>query len=1604
MTESNSRIPSHPDAHVADLVDDYLHGLLDAFIRAEVERHCDACPACKAALEDARRRLVALQAAPPTEASETLVQNTMRKVDAYRLDRKVRWRRFVAIAGGGLAAAVLLLAGLQIYNANLSATPYDLIVLGQRDLLASTNGSLRILLRDGKTYAPLANVPVAVMLVDRVSTKTAILANFTTDAHGSGQPRFALPDWADGAYGLRVVAQTAGTPETADLNVTLKRSSKVMLTSDKPVYQPGQVIHVRALALRRPDLHPVVDQPATFSVVDPKGNVVFKQQGKTSRYGITAADCPLDSEILEGAYTILCKAGDVESRLAVEVKKYVLPKFKVALKLDKPFYKPGDTIKFTVQADYFFTKPVAGADVDVDADVSQEMPGRPPAHFSGRTDSKGAASFNLPVPAPENGSTGPWHFHFGATVVDSAGQKQTASAEPVASSWPALIEAIPEAAYLVQGAPNKVYLLVSYLDGRPTGRVRVTVKLGGGGDGVNVETDEYGAAEIELPVDHWRRSNGGERLSLGLSAVDKKGREIAQDLPSLQFGPADDLLIRPDKAVYRGGDTMNLTAFGGVGPVFVDLIKEGQTLLTETIEMVDGKGEASVDLPADVFGTVQIVGYRVDAKGTPQRKTRVVYVRPAAEVHIAATLDPGKKTYKPGERPTLRLKLTDKEGRACPGAVSLAGVDEAVFSVLPQRPGTEQEFYTQGKELMEPVYKVHPWSPDAARSDRYELALFAAASWVDASNHSAGGKPMPLDGAAPAFQKGIASAVPVYSLETQSYPAKVEQTAELRTERLDLMKGAWVGLVVACIVVILLAFWFFVQTSALVKTLATGYVVIPLLLIAAAAFSTHEGFAPVLLLSKRQMARVSKSSPISEFAAAEGMPLGSDWGGDDPVPPPPPGIAAAQTRIREMFPETLLWRPELITDDDGTASLPLELADSITTWRLSASAVTADGKLGTTQLPVKVFKDFFVDLNLPVALTRGDEVSVPVVVYNYLDKPQAVTLTLADGDWFTRLDGAEQRLDLAAGEVRSVQYRVRAEKVGAYTLTVAAVGADDSDAVKRAIEIVPDGHRVEQVVNGTLEKQVDISLNLPEERIPGSEKAFVKIYPSSFSQLVEGLDNIFRMPNGCFEQTSSTTYPNVLALDYLKRTNQSAPAVRVKAERFIQSGYQRLLSFEVPGGGFDWFGRAPANRALTAYGLMEFTDMARVHDVDAQVIERTRRWLLDQRQSDGSWAPDDHKMHDDALGGAAGDDARLAQTAYIAWAVFGDPAAANRAYLTLTYLKSRNPESIKDAHMLALVCNALLAVDEHNADAAPYLDRLEAMKHFSGDGKFTWWEQAAGGRTTFYGAGASGNIETTALAALALIRAGRYPDTTRQALTWLTAQKDENGTWYSTQATVLSLRALLAGTGKPLGGDGERVIEVRVNGDLTETLRIPADQADVLKQVDLSSRLKTGKQVLTLSEASGAAVGFQASFRYNEPDAGPAVRKDPFAVELTYDRTEMPVGERIQATTRVVNQTGRAAPMVMMELPVPPGFSFSMEDIVEAMRVNKRIAKCQMQPRTVLLYLTGLDAGESLKIMYHLRATMPAKVAAAGARVYEYYDPDQRGSSPATRLTVLSRE
>jgi hypothetical protein len=417
---------------------------------------------------------------------------------------------------------------------------------------------------------------------------------------------------------------------------------------------------------------------------------------------------------------------------------------------------------------------------------------------------------------------------------------------------------------------------------------------------------------------------------------------------------------------------------------------------------------------------------------------------------------------------------------------------------------------------------------------------------------------------------------------------------------------------------------------------------------------------------------------------------------------------------------------------------------------------------------------------------------------------------------------------------------------------------------------------------------------------------------------------------------------------------------------------------------------------------MEFQDMAKVHDVDPKLIERTRRWLLSKRNQDGSWSPGSHGLHEDPTRGRSEEIARLSTTAYIAWAVYAGQKSSSDGRATLDYLLTFRPERIDDPYVLALVCNALLALSPSGEGAQPYLERLDGLKQQTVDGKQVFWQQKADTRTTFYGGGHGGAVETTALAALAIMKAWSAPATTRAALNWLVAQKDGNGTWHSTQATVLALKALVAATEAPLGEGQERRIEIALGQQFQKEIVIPANESDVMKQLDLSKLLTPGAQELSITERSQTGAGYQVAFRYHVPSEPPGSHRrpvEPLTIDIAYDRTELEVGGTVKATATVTNRMATTAPMVMVDLPIPGGFAIESEDLAKLVKEEK-IAKYQVTARQAIVYLRGLEPGKPLKLDYRLKATMPVKVSVAPARVYEYYDPDKQGRSAGTRLVV----
>jgi uncharacterized protein YfaS (alpha-2-macroglobulin family) len=548
--------------------------------------------------------------------------------------------------------------------------------------------------------------------------------------------------------------------------------------------------------------------------------------------------------------------------------------------------------------------------------------------------------------------------------------------------------------------------------------------------------------------------------------------------------------------------------------------------------------------------------------------------------------------------------------------------------------------------------------------------------------------------------------------------------------------------------------------------------------------------------------------------------------------------------------------------------------------------------------------------------------------------------------------------------------------LGKQPITVYAYGSEDSDAIGRHIDVRPNGDPRFVTHNGSLRQPVRADVDFPQDRVEGADKLFVKIYPGLFSQIVEGLDAILQMPYGCFEQTSSTTYPNVLALNYMRETGRVTPAIEMKALEYINLGYQRLLTFEIDGGGFQVFGNPPATRILSAYGLLEFSDMAAVYPIDPQVIERTQRWLIQQMRPDGSWAPDENYAHAEMWKSIQ--DNNLLVTAYIALALAKSGQQAGMD-APKNYLLQHAAEA-DDAYTLSILANALLAIAPNSDTTRNTLGKLVDMGVIEGD--YLYWKSEA---SMSFARGNHANVETTAWAALALIESENYPQELGKALNWIIAQKDPNGTWGTTHGTVLALKALI----KSLKSRTERstaTVTITVNGTEAQKIEITPDNSDIFRTIDVTKHAQDANRVELGFEGKGNLL-YQVVGKYYTPWNAHIPRVAPFEIKVEYDRANLRRNDTVTCQVTAKNTTPNRAEMVMIDVGVPPGFRVEQPALDDYVKKGV-IEKFTIMSRQVLIYLESMDGNQEIKLGIPMKATLPIVAKAPETSIYEYYNPE----------------
>jgi len=688
---------------------------------------------------------------------------------------------------------------------------------------------------------------------------------------------------------------------------------------------------------------------------------------------------------------------------------------------------------------------------------------------------------------------------------------------------------------------------------------------------------------------------------------------------------------------------------------------------------------------------------------------------------------------------------------------------------------------------------------------------------------------------------------------------------------------------------------------------------------------------------------------------------------------------ATGKELRNDFRKTIYWNPDIVVDASGKKEIEFYTNDEITSFKFITEGIGSNGYGAHAEKSIYTQLPFSMSIKMPQDLVQDDILMIPITLKNNTNKElkgklnletplqlKFVSLTgsnpisLGDGVGGEALIPALSSITMFAKFVVGSQIENAAIKIN-FKLN------DESDSFEQNFNIKAKGFPVNVAFSG---KETNNSYTVDiTNLVKGSLRASATAYPSVVSDLMAGVESILREPSGCFEQTSMSSYPNVLVRNYLKSIGSTDPKLESKADAMIERGYKKLVSFETREKGYEWFGGAPGHEALTAYGLMQFNDMKDIYSgVDKDMMDRTANWLMASKDGKGGYKRNPRAL--DNFGGAN----QNITDAYITYAL----ACANYENITLEIDKLYDDAKLgKDPYIMALAANALF---EHRKDkrAQNILDDL--LKKQQADGSFMGAFHSITRSTD-----KALRVETTSLAVMAMLQSESTPNKNiTDAVDFIIKSRNGNSDFGNSQSTIMALKALtkFAEYAKQTNEDG--VLEIYVDGNKVGEKEYAAGEKNAIVLASLEKFLGEGKHKLQLKyrkAKNNLPYSIAVSWNTTNPVSSDKCLLD-LAAELSSKSAKM--GETVRLTINLKNKTNDGLASTMVVVGIPSGCSAQPWQLKE-LQEKKVFDYYEINGNMLNIYYRQMAPSESKTINFDLKTEVPGSFTAPATSAYLYY-------------------
>ena len=510
-------------------------------------------------------------------------------------------------------------------------------------------------------------------------------------------------------------------PEVSRAFVDVVDGLLLFVETDKPIYQPGQTVHVRLMTLDSA-LKPW-PSAAAIEVQDAKGIKVFRKEVETDDYGMVTVDMPLSVEPNLGVWKLTALAGDQRTQLDVRVERYVLPKYEVSITTARDWILASEPITGTVAGEYSFGKPVVG-EVEI---VASRYVGRweEYARFSGPID--GETTFELPpvrfvAGVPQSGGQG--NVSLEVTVREkSTGYEQKTSKLLTVTSAAATLKVIPESRILKPCLPMGYLIIAQTPDGTPVDTdVTITITY------LNEAFQEASTEKIRVVTERGKAivKATAPAYAAALSLEARAGRSYTSLVLRSGHSPSDNFIHveQETQGNISVGDTVQfrVNATREARNFYYEVLSRGAVVFTD----VSSSPDISFTATELMAPSSRILVYQI----LPNNEIAADYLPFSVEAAYAhdVQVDFSEEEVRPGDAVDVNVQ-TQGESR-----VGLVAVDRSVFILAENRLNLQQIFNELERLYQQPQVELHDVDISYAIKTRGASETFAAAGTVVLTN------------------------------------------------------------------------------------------------------------------------------------------------------------------------------------------------------------------------------------------------------------------------------------------------------------------------------------------------------------------------------------------------------------------------------------------------------------------------------------------------------------------------------------------------------------------------------------------------------------------------------------------------------------------------------------------------------------------------------------------------------------------------------------------------------------------------------------------------------------------------------------------------------